>query len=82
LRREIGHPHFHEKIMAFLKIALGQPDAHWQDCSALDRATLTQSEEGAWRFSCSACLIDGGAALERATMAAKTLSLNTSILRE
>jgi hypothetical protein len=45
------------------------------------RAALTQSEEGVWRFSCNTCLIDAGAALERATMAAATASLSANILR-
>jgi hypothetical protein len=45
------------------------------------RATLTQSEAGVWRFSCNACLIDAGAALERAAMAATIANFKVNILR-
>jgi hypothetical protein len=44
------------------------------------RATLTQSEEGVWRFSCITCLIDAGAALETAAMAATATTLSINIL--
>jgi hypothetical protein len=44
------------------------------------RATLTQSEEGVWRFSWITCLIDAGAALEKAAMAATTTILSANIL--
>ncbi len=45
------------------------------------RATLTQSEEGVWRFSCITCLIDAGAALEIAAMAATATTLSINILK-
>jgi hypothetical protein len=44
------------------------------------RATLTQSEEGVWRFLCITCLIDAGAALETAAMAATATTLSINIL--